>query len=91
MVPADGEKSAKIPTVNVPDISKLLEVVTVAKGLMVILLKLSVPELEIEALPIKVIVPAGGERLAEAPTTNAPEILKLLEVVTLAEGGIVRL
>ena len=50
------------------------------------------PELEtVQPVPVMVIVPAEGLKLAPELTVNAPVMLKLLAVATVAEEAMVRL
>lgn len=77
--------------VSVPSTLKLLFTVTVADEGIVRLLNASVAELVMEEPLFIVIVPPEGEKLALVPTLKAPLMLKLLEVVTVAELAMVRL
>jgi len=88
IVPADGLKLAKLPTVKAPFTVKLDVVVTVAELAMVKPLKARVPELVIDEPLFIVMVPADGVKVpltVKAPPTVAvpvpvemdPEIVKL--------------
>lgn len=80
----DGVNVAVVPIVNVPATVTEPEAVTVAEAATDRLLKVNVPELEIDAPLFIVIVPPDGANTAVVPTLNAPPTLKLLDVVTVA-------
>ena len=91
IVPADGLKLAKLPTVKAPFTVKSDEVVTVAELAMVKPLKARVPELAIDEPLFIVIVPADGVKLANVSTVKTPFTVKLAELVTVAELARVKL
>jgi len=91
IVPEEGENEALAPTVRVPPIVKLLEVVTVAEFPIVKSENPKVPELLMDPPLLNVIVPPEGLKLLPVPTDNDPFTPKLLLVVTVALFAIVRL
>jgi hypothetical protein len=74
---------------RLPETEKLAVFDMVAPDAMLRLLKARVPELVMEAPLFKVIVSEVGEKFPEEPTLSAPAILKLADVVTVAEAAIV--
>ena len=88
-VPDGGPKTALVPTVRAPPRLKLPDAVTVAEFAIVNALNPRVPEFAIDAPFVNVIVPADGLKTELVPTVSAPLTLKPVDVVTVAEFGIV--
>jgi len=75
IVPPEGSKVAVELFVSVPLIVNELEVVTVAPEAIVMLAKVRVPELLIEAPLLNVVVPLDGVKTPLAPTVKVPPIV----------------
>lgn len=90
IVPSVGVNLLPAVTVSVPANKKLAEGGVCGVPAMVRPLKVNIPELlRPHKIPVMVIVPAEGEKFAPDPTFKAPAILKLLDVVTVADVAIV--
>jgi hypothetical protein len=90
MVPADGANVLPVPTINIPPIEKLLEVVTVPESAIVILLNVKDPELEMDDPLFIVTVPPEAVNVELVPFVNTPVRVKLLDVVTVAALAMMR-
>ena len=92
MVPLDGIKDLVMSTVRVPPTLKEELGWELGVPEIVRLLKVKVPELVIpQAVPVMVIVPLEGEKLADEPLAKVPAMLKELAVETVAEAAVVKL
>lgn len=77
IVPLDGLNVALVPTVSVPAMLKLLEVLMVAEFAIVRLVKVNVPELTIDEPLFIVMVPLVGVKVPV--TVNAPPTVAVLD------------
>lgn len=95
IVPPVGANVTPLLTVNAPAITKLVLYCVCAVGVAAIVNPLNrkdVPELEIvDPAADIVIVPPEGLNVAVELLVNVPATLKLLDVVTVADEGIVKL
>ena len=89
MVPAVGARVVEPLTVSAPPTEKLVLDCDDGVSAMVNPLNVNVPELTMDQpVPVMVIVPRG-EKFPLEFTVSAPAMLKLLEVVTVAEAAMV--
>ena len=91
IVPLVGAKVVEIFTVKVPATEKLADGCVVGVPAMVSPLNVNVPLLLIpQPVPVIVIVPPEGLKVAPVPTVRVPPMLKPVEVVTVALLAIVK-